>query len=339
MTGIDLTHRVRTRTRLIVGLISIVILMSVGTVTTLLHASSLRECACGVLVLVDEIDRVLYECRRLETDLQIDPSRLDVEELNLKVEELVSRTVLVQAQASDDSVRASLMNLASEEVKYGTVLRLLAANVTSGGNAEEYSRLATLVHDHADECYRLLGVARARLAALLAPNDTTERGIHIITIPLGLVLSLLIAGWLTRSIVGPIEYLRGVAEEVSVGDVQDIDIGFSEMDMARFSTPESLDLARSFRRMVSSLRSTVSSEVGLMDNYHMTIAVLVNRALGPAGRSIIEKARARAGFESFTEVRPGNVQRFLDALEEETRRLTTPEDFKLLADTIRNLRG
>lgn len=76
-----------------------------------------------------------------------------------------------------------------------------------------------------------------------------------------------------------------------------------------------------------------------MDNYHMTIAVLVNRALGPAGRSIIEKARARAGFESFTEVRPGNVQRFLDALEEETRRLTTPEDFKLLADTIRNLRG
>ena len=106
MTGIDLTHRVRTRTRLIVGLISIVILMSVGTVTTLLHASSLRECACGVLVLVDEIDRVLYECRRLETDLQIDPSRLDVEELNLKVEELVSRTVLVQAQASDDSVRS-----------------------------------------------------------------------------------------------------------------------------------------------------------------------------------------------------------------------------------------
>jgi hypothetical protein len=129
-----------------------------------------------------------------------------------------------------------------------------------------------------------------------------------------------------------------LADKASSGDIQDIDVEFGDLDVKRFGTRESHDLALALRKMVTNLRLLVSTERGLMDHYHMTIMVLIHKAVGPASWSVIERARSAAAFSSFSEINPANVHRFVTALETEVRPLIPDGSVRLLVSAISELR-
>jgi hypothetical protein len=107
--------------------------------------------------------------------------------------------------------------------------------------------------------------------------------------------------------------------------------------MRRFTSRESYDLARALCCMVMNLRFLVPTERGLMDDYHMTILVLVNKALGSGGWAVVERARRAGGFDSFSEVEPENVDRFLTELEREALEEIPEDRVQLLSRFIREL--
>ena len=145
--------------------------------------------------------------------------------------------------------------------------------------------VAALV-SHARACHSEEEVIRKAVLMRFRRACTTTRTVSIVSVAVGLLLSMIVTWLLTRFVAGPLERLRELAEKASVGDIQDMDIAFSDLEMGGCTNREVYDLAHALRRMVTSLRLLVPNEHGLMDSYHMAIIVLSNRAIGPAAWAI-----------------------------------------------------
>jgi methyl-accepting chemotaxis protein len=330
------TGRTRIRSKLLSGLLALFLLLA--ATTAILHKQQLlMQDSCKVLQRVHTIERFLLECRRQEKNLLLRRQALYIDLFSTNMDSVRQNTSELMNQVSDPSISSDIESLMVNEEAYARYFLDAVENLRTPFDRAEHDRLVDLTVERARACHSLIG--RIRSVVMLRLNATNEmtRLVSQLSVVVAFLLALLIAVLLTRSIVKPLEYLRSLAEEVSMGDIQDMDVEFAGLDMDRFTSRESFDLAQSFRRMVTSIRMLVPTERGLMDNYHMTIVVLVNRALGPAGWSIIEKARAGAGFGSFAEVGPSKIEQFIDSLKEETATLTSEREFTLLAEAIRNL--
>ena len=193
--------------------------------------------------------------------------------------------------------------------------------------------VAALV-SHARACHSEEEEIRKAVLMRFRRACTTTRTVSIVSVAVGLLLSMIVTWLLTRFVAGPLERLRELAEKASVGDIQDMDIAFSDLEMGGCANREVYDLAHALRRMVTSLRLLVPTEHGLMDSYHMAIIVLSNRAIGPAAWAMIERARAAAGLSSFAEIDPSNAGRFMTELERQLGDLIPEEKLRLLRKAI-----
>lgn len=326
----------RIRSKLLFGLTAIVILM-VAVALAIIREQSVMRRSFAVHEHMTTLERLLLECRRQEKNflLRHDESSPVLHAANL--DSLIAYTENLRSEVADPEIVSKLSLLTDNAEEYGSLFRDLAADwlENSGRMGQEITPLEV---SSARKCHALVADIQAGAVARFNAANATAHTVSIFSIIVGVVLSLLIAGLLTRNIVGPLETLRALAERVSTGDIQDMDVEFTDLEMRRFNSRETLDLARSLQRMVTSMRLLVSTERGLMDDYHMTIVVLVNKALGPNGWTVIERARNAARFEAFAEVNPSNVDAFLAELEKEAESLIPRERIDLLCNAIRALR-
>ncbi len=329
--------RMRMRTKLLLGFLSIVTLMTAAVGITIWQQSIIQECF-ALLERTDNVERFLLECRRQEKNflLRMDQSSLGLFQANF--DSLLHSTVDLRKDTVNPEIAAKLPLLTDRIIEYGEVFEDVRSAWPTGIGDEAQASLEGKMVIHARGCHEIVSQIRGISISTFYDAQRVTQNVSVVSIALGLLLSIVIAGILTRHIAGPLDYLRNLAERVSTGDIQDMDVEFTELETKRFNTRESFALARSLQRMVTSIRLLVSSERGLMDDYHMTIVVLVNKAVGPGGWSLIESARSAAGFGSFADVNPSNVETFLIELGKRAIMIIPKERVDLLADAVRTLR-
>ena len=329
--------RMRMRTKLLLGFLSIVALMTAAVGVTIWQQSIIQECF-ALLERTDNVERFLLECRRQEKNflLRMDQSSLDL--FKVDFDSLHYSTVDLRKDTVNPDIAAKLPLLTDRIKEYGEVFEDVRSAWPAGIGAEAQELLEGKMVTRARACHAVVSEIRGIAISTFSDAQRVTQNVSVVSIALGLLLSIVIAGILTRHIAGPLGYLRNLAERVSTGDIQDMDVEFTELETKRFNTRESFELARSLQRMVTSIRLLVSSERGLMDDYHMTIVVLVNKAVGPGGWSLIESARSAAGFGSFADVTPSNVENFLIELGKRAIMIIPKERVDLLTDAVRTLR-
>jgi methyl-accepting chemotaxis protein len=333
-----LSRRLRIRTKLLLGLIAIGALV-VSTAAVVISRQSIVRRSFEIHDRMLTIERFLLECRRQEKNffLREDDASAPLFEESLR--SLLSETAALRADSLEPAVAAGLADLEVAAAAYAESFRTTSGPAWFRADGQERERLENATVEAARRCHavmdQLLGHATETLHAAVR---TTQR-VSLLTVMAGFGLALLVCWWLTRAIARPLEQLRSLAERVSSGDIRDMQVEFGDLEVDRLSTRESYDLARALQKMVTNLRLLVATERGLMDNYHMTIVVLVSRAVGPAAWSVIERSRTAAGFSSFSEVGPDTVDRFAAALEQEVRPLLPEDSVQLLVSAITELTG
>ena len=305
-------RRLRIRTSLLLGFLAIVVLMSAVTWVVLGQCRVVRR-SFDLLGRIDTVEQALLECRRQEKNFLLRHDQASLDAHATAFDTLLSGMGFLDAGVRRGGIGAKIAVLEGAVVDYRTAFLGLEPS-RFDDSEHDAERAKTVMVSKARECHALVAEIKGTITSRLESAEAMTRVVSILSIVIGILLSILVAGFLTGRVVGPLESLRKLASRVSSGDIQDVDVEFRDMEMKIFRNRETYDLARSLQLMVTSLRLLVSSERGLMDDYHMTILVLVNKAVGPGGWAVIERARAEAGFGSFADVQPGNVQRFLAEL-------------------------
>ncbi len=328
-------HRPPIRTKLWLGMLALVALM--GTVALIAIRQQLTmERSFALLDHLDTVERLLLECRRQEKNflLRGDQASLD---LHARSFEALRRAIAERMETvADAGIRSQLALLLEKELGYRRAFENLKSEVLADPSLCCQPPEA-LTAARARECHALLADLRALAISRFARARSRNYTVSVLSVALGLVASVAIAGLLTRHLVAPLEYLRELATRISTGDIQDMDVELHDLDAKRFNTRESFALAESLQRMVTSIRLLIPTERGLMDDYHMTMVVLVNKAVGPGGWTVIERARQAAGLRSFAEVGPANVDRFLEQLRQEAAALIPEERIQRLSAAIAQL--
>ncbi len=325
------------RNRLLLGLMVIVALMTVDA-WIIIRQQQVMDRTFGRLQGAETIERYLLECRRQEKNFLIrgDVGSVSLYESNtqglLEVVEELRRDVMSSPVAEQLDVLEE--RIGAYKAAFGQLRRrrAVSAGLPADSTDSENETVAA-----ARACHAVVTKLRSGTIERFQSAQDVTRLVSIASVAVGALLSIGIAGFLTRAIVGPLERLRRLAERISAGDIQDMDVELAGLDMRRFTSQESYDLARVLRSMVTNLRFLVPTERGLMDDYHMTILVLVNKALGSGGWAVIERARRAAGFDSLSEVEPENVECFLSELEREALEEIPEDRVQLLSRVIREL--
>lgn len=331
-----LDRRPRIQMKVLAGLLTVVGLMSGAGVAIIVQQRTVRD-VYVVLDRIQEVDRLLLECRRQEKNFYL---RHDLSSVELFATHSVS--LLDQcATIPDEELEPGLVTLhARLEEALGSYRDAFLESV-AGWRSElpipEQERLMDRTVTMARVSHALVADVRAVSLARSRAAAATTQAVTVAAGVVGVVAALLLAWWTARHIARPFEVLQGVAERVSTGDIQDMDVGFSDLQISSFNTQESFDLARALQRMLTSLRLLVPTEQGLMSSYHLAIVAMVQRAVGPAGWAVIERARADAGFAGFADVNPSSVDGFVDRLAEHLVAHLPPETRAGLCAAIRRL--
>lgn len=334
-TKADRAGRWTIRSRLLLGLLAIVVLMTVDA-GIIIRQQQAVERTLVQLERASTVERYLLQCRRQEKNylLRRDAESLELFQANLNA--LLAVTDELLLDVTDTEVERRLRLLKTRIAEYRVAFERSRARAPLVAETEDQANDWPTV-EAARDCHHVVGQIRDGTILRFHDAKNVTRTVSLVSVVLALVLSVLIAGMLTRSIVGPLERLRRLAERVGSGDIQDMDVELSDLDLGRFRSRECFDLARALQCMVTNMRFLVSTERGLMDEYHMTILVLVNKALGACRWAVVERARRAAGFDSFSEVDPSNVDRFLAELEKEAATLASEERVQLLIRAVREL--
>jgi HAMP domain-containing protein len=324
----------RIRTRLLQGFLAIVALMTAAAGVILVEGRAMDR----AFVVQDRLCRAeieLLECRRQEKNFILRHDQVSLDAFVAAQRAITDETHALLLEIPNSRLRAELERLHDAVQEYGTVFSRAASGQIAGeGTSDD---LEALVVPLARECHELVHSLRGAATARFRRAAVTTGAVSVAAVLAGLVLSLVVVLLLTRSIVTPLERLRQLAERASTGDLQDIDVAFRCHRFERSCSRECLDLADSVRRMMTSIRLLVPTEQGLMSNFQMAILVLVNRAVGPAGRAVVDRSLHAAGFSSFSEVGPATVEQFLSALSDQVKTSIPRENLELLCQAIRDL--
>lgn len=324
----------RIRTRLLQGFLAIVALMTAAAGVIIAEGRAMDR----AFLVQDRLCRVeieLLESRRQEKNFILRHDQTSLEAFLVAHRAITDETHALLAEIPNSRLRGELERLHDAAQEYGTVYSRGARLQLAGeGTSDD---LEALVVPLARECHELVHSLRGTATARFRRATVTTGVVSVAAVLAGLVLSLAVVLLLTRSIVTPLERLRQLAEEASTGDLQDIDVAFRCHRFERRCSKECLDLADSVRRMMTSIRLLVPTEQGLMGNYQMAILVLVNRAVGPAGRAVVDRTLQAAGFSSFAEVGPATVEQFLSALADQVGTTIPAANLDLLCQAIREL--
>ena len=325
----------RIRWRLLLGLLSLV-LVNVTVAGLIVRQHTSVRTWCEFLGRVTDQERLILECRLQETRALLDDEGGDLLWVQSTLDTLLAATEEVMQLVPGSSIREPLIRLREMELSYSATLKVLMARGSLDISEVEDSALVFLTNQRAEECLDLMASIRGTALERLERTIVTSRWVNLIAVLIGLLLSVIIAALLTRTIVTPIQELSRLAVEATKGDIQDMHVRFADLDLEKFDAPETHELATSLQRLVEALRERVSSERGLMDAFHLTVAALLHRAVGPDAWGLIERARARAGFGAFTDISPEDAEVFIAALQEEIDDQLPPDSWEMLAEAIRD---
>jgi len=301
------------RTKILAGLLTVVGLLSVAGAVITVQQRRMRD-VFTVLDRVQEVERILLECRRQEKNFFLRHDRSSIELFVTNSNTLVNRAALLR----DENLEPDLVPLQARLFEYLGLYREAFFEAERGWHsnlsAEEQDLLMETTVAMARTSHQLVADIRSTSLARSRAASAVTEAVTFFAGGVGVLASIILASMLARHIARPFEILRVVAERVSSGDIQDMDVGLGDIEISSFNTKESLDLAEALQRMVTSLRLLVPTERGLMNSYQLAIVVLVQRAVGPAGWAVIERARAEAGFESFSDVEPASIDGFVERL-------------------------
>jgi len=330
-------RRPRIQTEVLASLLTVVALMSVAGFVITVQQRRMRV-VFTVLDRVQEVERLLLECRRQEKNFFLRHDQSSVELFATHSSSLVDRSAMLQDENLDPELGPLQARLREALGRYRDTFfdaehgwRSILPTEEQDLLMETTVTMARVSHQLVADI-RSVSLARFRTASAITEVVTFTAG------GVGILAAVVLSSLLTRHIAKPFEVLRVVAERVSTGDIQDMDVGFSDIEISSFNTKESLDLSRALKRMFTSLRLLVPTERGLMSSYHLAIVVLVQRAVGPAGWAVIERARADAGFKSFADVEPSSIDGFVECLAEHLGPFLSPTSRLQLCNAIRQLR-
>jgi hypothetical protein len=313
MMNEDSKAKPRIQSKVLASLLTVVSLMAVAGVVIAVQQHRMRD-VFTMLDGVQEVERLLLECRRQEKNFFLRLDRSSVELFAAHSTALLDHAAMLREEALDPGLLSRQIRLERTVGEYRDAFADAERGWLADISIEERDLLMETTVTRARVSHQLVADIRSvALARSRAASAVTE-AITFIAGGVGVIASIILASLLARHIAKPFEVLRMVAERVSTGDIQDMDVGFGDIEVSSFNTKESLDLALALKRMLTSLRLLVPTERGLMSSYHLAILVLVQRAVGPAAWAVIEKARAEAGFKSFSDVEPASINAFAESL-------------------------
>ncbi|MFO7768835.1 MAG: hypothetical protein R6W82_07750 [bacterium] len=324
------------RSRLLLGLLALALLMG-AVLAVILRQQAVTARADRTFHEVVAIETQLLTCRSMEGDFVVGGDQGSLPRLYAVLDTMVAQTREFAERTEGGMVGDRLQALQRTIVDYSATLKVLLAQEEIEGEYRDSAVLADLADTYATRCHELMNEVREAAFAEAAEASRQARQIIIFSVAAGLLLALVVGLWLIRRIVTPMESITSLADRVREGDIQDMDVQFRDMDMDAFTTRESYSMARAFQRLITRIRMSVSSELGLMDTYHMTMVVLIDRALGRIGRAIMEQARAQAGFQSIVEITPENIDRFIEALRDEAGERVDEERLEVLFQALKDL--
>ncbi len=325
----------RIRWRLLLGLLSLV-LVNVTVAGLIVRQQVSVKLWSGILGRVTDQERLVLECRLQETRAMLDADGGDPLWVQETLDTLLINTEELMQLVPGTPIRESLARLREMEFSYSATLKVLLSRGSLDISEVEDSALIFLTNQKATDCLDLMAAIRGAALQHLEKTIATSRWVNLVAVLIGLLLSVIIAALLNRTIVTPIQELSRLAVDVTQGDIQDMHVRFADLDLERYDAPETHELATSLQRLVEALRERVSSERGLMDAFHLTVAALLHRAVGPDAWGLIERTRARAGFGGFTDIVPDDVEVFIEALQDELRDQLPRDSWEMLAEAIRD---
>lgn len=172
-----------------------------------------------------------------------------LEEANFEIHEMQALAQRAVAIAPTPEKRAKFAKLAESVTHYEEALRKTVQ--TAGSSAQPaamaaYSDAAEQLHENAED-----GEAAGKDASLASQQEIESTSKSSVSMVLGISLLGFVVGAvasykLTKAILTPVEHLKTVAENVSLGNL--------EMAVRRYSEDEIGDLADSFSRMVTAVK-------------------------------------------------------------------------------------
>jgi methyl-accepting chemotaxis protein len=262
------TLKLTIRNKLVIGFYGVLALMAGVAAIGIFALFSLRESAREATNVGGRLNAVALEIqvhnleaqRRVKSYLEevgtigpqqareqyLDEAEFEIHEMKTLAERAVALAPTPEKRAKFEKLTASLKDYET------TRLAAVAASGPGGGQARAtaaaaaYGESAEHLHENAED-----GEVAGREAAESSQEDIERtslravRGTIIVSI-LGLLLGSIMSFTLARAILVPVEHLKNVAENVSMGNL-DISVG-------RHSDDEIGDLAESFSRMLIAVK-------------------------------------------------------------------------------------
>ena len=176
-----------------------------------------------------------------------------LEEAEFEIHEIQSLAGKAISIAPTPGMRTQFEKIADAVSQYEQALgRTVEANKAKADSAEAleateaYEDIAEGLHESAEDGE--MAGKDASQASLEAIDRTSRRSVTLVIgiSCLGLVLGMVVSYKLARAILVPVEHLKGVAENVSLGNL--------DISVHRYSEDEIGDLADSFSRMVTAVK-------------------------------------------------------------------------------------
>jgi methyl-accepting chemotaxis protein len=201
-----------------------------------------------------------------------------LEEADFEIHEIESLSAKAVKIAPDPEKRAKFAKVVDSLAAYNQALAEAVKDAEGGVPADQrtesvtkYETAADALHDDAED-----GEVAGRDASQESEADIARTSKRAESLSLGISLAGLILGIgmsivLLRAILRPVDHLRDVAENVSMGNL--------DVEVHRFSDDEIGDLSDSFSRMLTAVKFfRAESEDALAESEHNMMAGAVEEA-------------------------------------------------------------
>jgi methyl-accepting chemotaxis protein len=253
------------KNKLIAGFGSVLVLMVIMAAIATYAVLNLRRSALETARVGDRLDSISLEIQvhNLEAQKRIHGYLADfktlgpekaremyLDEADFEIHELESLSARAVKIAPTDEKRAKFQLIAAAAGKYREAVETVAQRVEKNAPTDvaiaAHDAAATALNESAEDG-EMAGrdASQGSLANIESISKRTVPMVIGVSV-LGLLIALTMSILLARAILLPVEHLKEVAENVSLGNLS--------MSVRRFSEDEIGDLADSFSRMVTAVR-------------------------------------------------------------------------------------
>ena len=250
------------RNKLILGFACLLILMAAVAGIGITALRSLQRDAHQATTVGDRLNSIALEIQvhNLEAQRRVKSYLAEVgkpgpqkaralylEEADFEIHEMETLAARALAMSPTSEQRATFGKLSQSIPAYKAALAQAIAAAEKHDSAEEqYQAAADKLHDDAED-----GEVTGRDASQTSEQDIerTSRGAMTLSIGvslIGLLAGIVMSTVILRAILRPVNHLKDVAENVSMGNLK--------IQVNRFSTDEIGDLSDSFGRMLTAVR-------------------------------------------------------------------------------------